>query len=283
MSYTSLEDLFGDVVGKAMRGQGVSTPEMARRSGLSVEEIEQITDAGFIPDDARVRTLADALGLHRDRLVGSAHQAWFPGSPDGAFRSTRIGLERLVVGHSIQMNSYIFWDTETQEAAFVDPGDEGDRLLAVVRQKGLKPVQILLTHGHGDHTGALKQVKETCRIPAFINEKDFPLIGGLASLIDGKVEEGWRTKVGGIEVRTMALPGHTPGGIGYAAEDVLFSGDALFAGSTGGTRSPEAYKGQLRAVREKALGLLEGTAIFPGHGPATTVAEELAHNPFFLS
>jgi glyoxylase-like metal-dependent hydrolase (beta-lactamase superfamily II) len=283
MSYTSLEDLFGDVVGKAMRGQGLSAAEVARRSGLSADEIGRITDAGFIPDDARVRALADALGLQRDRLVASAHQAWFPGSPDGAFKSPRIGVERLVVGSSFQMNSYIFWDTGTKEAAFVDPGDEGDRLLAAVRQKGLKPVQILLTHGHGDHTGALRQVKEACRIPAFINEKDFPLIGDLTSLIDGKVEEGWRTTVGGIEVRTMALPGHTPGGIGYAAEDVLFSGDALFAGSLGGARSLEAYQGQLRAVREKALGLPGGTAVFPGHGPATSVAEELAHNPFFLS
>lgn len=279
--YTSLEDLFGDVVGKAMRGQGLAAREAG--SGLSAEEIERITDAGFIPDDARVRALADALGLHRDRLVESAHQAWFPRSPDGAFRSARIGAERLVVGSSFQMNSYIFWDTETKEAAFVDPGDEGGRLLTVVRQRGLKPVQVLLTHGHGDHTGALRQVKETCRIPAFINEKDFPLIGGLTSLIDGKVEEGWRTKVGGLEVRTMALPGHTPGGIGYVVEDALFSGDALFAGSLGGTRSLDAYTGQLRAVREKALGLPGGTTVFPGHGPATTVGEELAHNPFFLS
>ncbi|OGG49022.1 MAG: hypothetical protein A3F84_14395 [Candidatus Handelsmanbacteria bacterium RIFCSPLOWO2_12_FULL_64_10] len=280
--YTSLEDLFGDVVGKAVRGQGLSAREVAQRSGLSAAEVERIADAGFIPDDARVRALADALGLHGQRLIDSAHQAWFPKAPDGAFGSARVGVERLVVGRSVQMNSYIFWDTQTQEAAFVDPGDEGDRLVAAVRQKGLRPVLVLLTHGHGDHTGALRQVKEAYRIPAFINEKDFPLIEGLTSLIDGKVEEGWQTKVGGLEARTMALPGHTPGGIGYAVEGVLFSGDALFAGSLGGTRSLDAYTGQLRAVREKALGLPGGTTVFPGHGPATTVAEELAHNPFFL-
>lgn len=280
--YTSLEDLFGDIVGKAVRGQGLSAQEVERRSGLAEGDLARIADGGFVPDDARVKGLADALGLHGGRLLGSAHRAWFPKSPDGAFGSQRVGVERLEIESSIQMNGYLFWDAETKEAAFVDPGDQADRLMAVVRQRGLKPVQILLTHGHGDHTGALKQVKEACRIPAFISHRDLPLIGGLASLIDGDVEDGWGTRVGGLEVRAMALPGHTPGGVGYAVEDVLFSGDALFAGSLGGARSRDAYTGQLRAVRQKALGLPGVTTIFPGHGPATTVAEELAHNPFFL-
>jgi glyoxylase-like metal-dependent hydrolase (beta-lactamase superfamily II) len=280
--YTSLEDLFGDIVGKALRGQGLAAQEVERRSGISAGDIARITDGGFAPEDPRVQALADALGLHGGRLVESAHRAWVPKSPDGAFTSRRVGVERLEIEGSVQMNSYIFWDTETKEATFVDPGDQADRILAVVQKRGLQPVKILLTHGHGDHTGALKQVKESCHIPAFINDRDLPLIGGLRSLIDGNVEDGWQTRVGGLEVRAASLPGHTPGGVGYGVEDVLFSGDALFAGSLGGTRSLDAYTGQLRAVRQKALGLPGWTTIFPGHGPATTVAEELAHNPFFL-
>ncbi len=282
MSYTSLEDLFGDVVGKAVRGQGLAAREVERRSGLAVGDVGRITDDGLIPEDERVRALADVLGLHGKRLGDSAHQAWFPKSPEGVFASARIGVERLVVGRSIQMNSYIFWDTETKEAAFVDPGDEAERLMAVIQRRGLRPVQVLLTHGHGDHTGALQEVKEGCRIPAFIDEREFPLIGGLSALIDGKVTEGWRTQVGRLEARAISLPGHTPGGTGFVVEDVLFCGDALFAGSLGGTRSLDAYTGQLRAVRDKALGLPEETTAFPGHGPATTVGEERQHNPFFL-
>lgn len=280
MSYTSLEDLFGDIVGKALRGQGLAAREVERRSGLAVGDLGKIADQGFVPDDTRVRALADVLGLHGKRLMDSARQAWFPKSPDGAFRSERIGVERLVVGHSIQMNSYIFWDTETKEAAFLDPGDEAERLMAAIGRRGLKPVKVLLTHGHGDHTGALRAVKEAYHIPAFIDEREFPLIGDLSGLIDGRVTEGWRTQVGRLGARAISLPGHTPGGTGFVVEDVLFSGDALFAGSLGGTRSLDAYTGQFRAVRDKALGLPEETTVFPGHGPATTVDEERRHNPF---
>jgi glyoxylase-like metal-dependent hydrolase (beta-lactamase superfamily II) len=101
--------------------------------------------------------------------------------------------------------------------------------------------------------------------------------------VDGSVTDGWRTTAGSLEIRALSLPGHTPGGIAYVVEDVVFSGDALFAGSLGGTRSLEAYRGQLRAVRDKILELPDATTIFPGHGPATTAGEERRHNPFFLT
>ena len=95
------------------------------------------------------------------------------------------------------------------------------------------------------------------------------------------VDGGWQTQVGSLVVDAVSLPGHTPGGIGYAAEGVFFSGDALFAASMGGARG-EAYDGQISAVRKNVLCRGGETRIFPGHGPITTVAQECEHNPFFV-
>ena len=84
-----------------------------------------------------------------------------------------------------------------------------------------------------------------------------------------------------LGIDTVSLPGHTGGGIGYYTAPVFFSGDALFAGSLGGARG-DAYRGQIQAVQAKVLSLPEETTIFPGHGPITSVAQELAHNPYFV-
>lgn len=283
MSYTSLEDLFEDIVGKALRGQALDAREVERRAGLAPGDVAKITGGSLLPNDQRVRALADALGLNGERLLESAHKAWFPKAPDGAGSGQRVGVERVAVRDPMEMNSYIFYDRETREAGLVDPGGQGDRLVATLRQGGLGLVIILLTHGHGDHTGALRHLKRDYDVPAYINANDLPLVGGLSSLIHGGVEDGWETRVGRLNVRAIGLPGHTPGGTGYVTEDVLFSGDALFAGSLGGARSKQAYEAQIQAVRQKALGLPKETTIFPGHGPATTVMEERLHNPFFLT
>jgi glyoxylase-like metal-dependent hydrolase (beta-lactamase superfamily II) len=106
------------------------------------------------------------------------------------------------------------------------------------------------------------------------------MLGSAEGLLSERIEEGWRTPIGEIEVGSLSLPGHTPGGIGYTAPGVVFSGDALFAGSLGGAQGA-AYGGQIEAVGRKVLSLPGDTRIFPGHGPMTTVAEERAHNPFY--
>ena len=94
MSYTSLEDLFGDVVGKAVRGQGLAAREVERRSGLSVGDVARITDGGLIPDEDRIRALADVLGLHGKRLVDSARaMGKQPGVPFTAVEKDEVAIE----------------------------------------------------------------------------------------------------------------------------------------------------------------------------------------------
>ncbi len=95
--YTALEDLFEDVVGKSLRGQGLAQRDVEQRSGLKAGDLARITGAGFVPDDARIVALANILGLHGQRLVDSARCAWFPKNPDGAIGNARIGVDMLVV------------------------------------------------------------------------------------------------------------------------------------------------------------------------------------------
>ena len=98
---------------------------------------------------------------------------------------------------------------------------------------------------------------------------------------DGFLEEGQELSIGKTRLKALATPGHTPGGVTYVSEGLCFVGDALFAGSTGRSMSPQGYQTLLASLRQKVLSLPEDTVILPGHGPTTTVGEEKRHNPFF--
>ena len=141
--------------------------------------------------------------------------------------------------------------------------------------------QIVLTHGHQDHIGALETVIRDTGARVYISQEDLSLMGELSSLVDSTLSEGDIVGVGQLNFAVCATGGHTPGGLSLVGEEVAFVGDALFAGSLGGTSQREAYKAQQDAVDRHILGLAEEVLLFPGHGPATTVGEERAHNPFF--
>jgi glyoxylase-like metal-dependent hydrolase (beta-lactamase superfamily II) len=99
--------------------------------------------------------------------------------------------------------------------------------------------------------------------------------------VTDQVRDGWEAEIGSTKVEAVGLPGHTPGSTGYCGDGVIFTGDAMFAGSLGGAQGAN-YESQKEAVRGKVLSRNGSTRIFPGHGPITTVEEERAHNPFFV-
>ena len=140
---------------------------------------------------------------------------------------------------------------------------------------------LLVTHGHGDHVGALSEICQATGAPAFIDKDDLPLLGELRTKIEGSIVEGEVFSVGRQSFRACKTPGHTAGGVCLVHPQVAFVGDAIFAGSMGGTRRQSDYASLQGALREKVLGLDERVVLYPGHGPATTVGEERAHNPFF--
>lgn len=278
MGYTALEDLFGDIVGKARRGLGLSTEELARMTGLA--ELEQMESYAWMPDEDGIRTLARVLNLSGDKLVDVAN-GWMPAHPNDGFEDDVLKVERLILDAGMQVNCYVFTCGQTGAGAVVDPGGEPDRILALIAHMGVRITHILLTHGHGDHVGGLAAVARATGAAVCGCPRDFGLMGDRRDLVAVQVDEGWKAQIGKVTVDAVGLAGHTPGGIGYACGPVFFSGDALFAGSLGGARGA-AYAGQVEAVRRKVLSLPEETWIFPGHGPVTSVGQERAHNPYFL-
>jgi glyoxylase-like metal-dependent hydrolase (beta-lactamase superfamily II) len=278
--YMQLEDNFGDVVAKARRGQELSAPSAAGQAGLTQAELEQVEACQLVPEERVVRRLAQCLGLDAEKLVASAAQRFFPLYPAGR-PAEGLSVEMLVLGSDFQMNGYLVGCTETNKGMVVDPGFDAERILRAIENAGLEIELVLLTHGHGDHVGALSEICQATGAPAFIEREDLPLLGELRTKIEGSIVEGEVFAVGRHSFEARRTPGHTPGGVCLVHSQLALVGDALFAGSMGGTRRRRDYDSLRASLAEKILGLDERVVLYPGHGPATTVGEERTHNPFF--
>lgn len=203
-----------------------------------------------------------------------------------------------VVVSPFQTNCYIVGCKETKEGIIIDPGDEPERILAVVNFHRLKIVAIVATHGHLDHVLAVKAVKEVTGAPFLLPELDLPIARSahiqarfynwLAEPVpdpDSFLEEGQTLSVGNLSFQVLELPGHTPGHIAlYRADEkgggCLFSGDVLFAGSVGRTDLPGGNWETLQNSLRRLMSLPDETIVYPGHGRKTTIGEERRYNPF---
>jgi glyoxylase-like metal-dependent hydrolase (beta-lactamase superfamily II) len=192
-----------------------------------------------------------------------------------------------------QENAYLVMDEETRDAVLVDPGDEGARLLAEVERAGALLRAVWITHGHIDHIGAIAAVTRVLPVPVLMHPLDRPLYDRGASqaahfgllfepppVPDGELAEGDDLRVGTLRFRVMHVPGHAPGHVAFVGEGAVFGGDCLFAGSIGRTDLPLSDPLALERSLERFAALPAETIVYPGHGPATTIAAELAGNPF---
>jgi len=203
-------------------------------------------------------------------------------------------LETLVVG-PIQANSYILGCERTKGAAVIDPGGDADKILIALAKKKLRCLYIINTHGHFDHSGDNKRLKEVTSAQLLIHHADAPMIlnqragGDMWNMNvdnspppDRYIDEGDVITFGDISLRVLYTPGHSPGGISLVTDKMVFVGDTLFAGSIGRTDFPGGdYEGLLRNVRQKIFTLGDDVVVYPGHGPKTTVGRERKTNPFF--
>ena len=194
---------------------------------------------------------------------------------------------------------YVAWD-ETKECVIVDPGCNGQRefqrIVDFISLKELKPVKVLLTHGHFDHILGVADVAAAWPVEVCLNPADRPLLarsaewarelglemkpydGPYTDLADGDV-----VRFGNTELTVLATPGHTRGGVCFLCkkDNVLFSGDTLFAGSIGRTDFEEGdLDRMLESIASKLLTLDGDTTVLPGHGPATSIGYERSTNPF---
>ncbi len=278
--YMQLEDEFGDIVGKARRGQELEPAALARQAGLTPEDLRRIENYEWTPEDPVVENLAQGLGLHPGKLKVSAARRYFPLYPAGHPLDEMV-VEMMVLGEDFLVNGYVVGCRKTGKGAVIDPGFDAEKILRTVEATGLEIEQVLLTHGHGDHVGALSEICQAMEAPAFIHAADVSLLGPGRTKIEGEIVEGRIIAIGHQSFLPLATPGHTPGGITLVNDQVAFVGDALFAGSLGGTRRRSDYDLQRKAVETGILDLQDRVVLFPGHGPATTVGEEKANNPFF--
>jgi hydroxyacylglutathione hydrolase len=206
---------------------------------------------------------------------------------------SKMQLARLVVG-PLQVNCYIVYDEKTKEAIVIDPGDDAQDILHLVNGKGLRVKYIINTHAHFDHVGANKILKDATGAELLIHEGDSKLLGvtvnqakmfGMTAPSSPKadrfVQHGDVLQAGGISLKVLHTPGHSAGGISLAGDGVVFTGDALFAGSIGRT---DLMGGDLTtlitSIKENLMTLPDDTVVLSGHGPQSTIGEERRENPF---
>ena len=202
-------------------------------------------------------------------------------------------IKKIAVG-PLQENCYIAADEKTKKAIVIDPGDEPDRILEVIRDNNFEISAVILTHAHFDHVGAAGDIKRATGAKVFINDGDMELYKGVRDQAafwgyevddlpepDGFIKEGDEVSAGELTFKILNTPGHSPGGICLYGEGTLFSGDTIFQGSVGRT---DFYGGDMTKLKEsfkRILGLPEDTIILSGHGPETTIGREKREN-FFI-
>ena len=206
-----------------------------------------------------------------------------------------LKIVTLVVS-PIMENCYIIYDEKSLEGIIVDPGDEADRILTAVKNLNLTIRYIVNTHAHADHIGANKEIGEKLKAKLAVHADDAAMLtdpqlnlsvaGYMGRLIisqpaDILLHEGDIIVFGNCEFKVVHTPGHTPGGICLVGENVVISGDSLFAGSIGRTDFPTGSMTDLiSSLKEKIMTLDPNMQVFPGHGGTTNIGWEKQNNPY---
>jgi len=205
--------------------------------------------------------------------------------------------EILAVG-PLRCNCSIIGDEVTHEAMVIDPGDNIDDVLAVVRKHNLQVKQIVVTHAHIDHVGGAMKLRAATGAPLLLNQNDYDLLKMLDVQaawigvsdpgkvdIDRSVTTGETIAAGSHTAQILHTPGHTEGSIClyFPAEEKLIAGDTLFAGSIGRTDLPGGSTQKImRSLHDTVLSLPDETVVIPGHGQLTTIGRERESNPFLV-
>jgi hydroxyacylglutathione hydrolase len=196
----------------------------------------------------------------------------------------------------IQANCYIL-HSEDRSCLIVDPGEEGKKLIRILTEKKLVPTAIILTHAHFDHIGAVDDIRNHYQIPVYVHKAEakwlgdpslngselFPVQSIRVREADHLFEREGQFEIGGFQFTLFETPGHSPGGVAFyfSEKGLVVAGDSLFMGSIGRTDLPGGNeKVLLKSIHSKLLTLPEDTIVLPGHGPATTIGDEMDSNPF---
>ena len=199
-------------------------------------------------------------------------------------------------------NCLVLWEDAGKVCAVADPGfyrpDEEDMFFSFLRDNGLTPDAVLLTHAHFDHCWGAAAVAARFGCPVYMSAADEPVLRGCAAMLDRlrldkpvepfdyqDITDGQVISAGGAEWKVITTPGHSPGSVCWWCEaaGVLISGDTLFAGSIGRTDLTGGdYDALIKSIMDKVMALPGDTDVLPGHGRPTSIAREAATNPFLI-
>ena len=190
-------------------------------------------------------------------------------------------------------NIYLLIDTDTNKCAVIDPGGMADRILSYIKSNNLELEYIVLTHGHGDHIGAVNELKDRADVKVVAHSDEKELLsdnkknlsysmhcGPQQIEIDIYVNDKEKLQMGSLKLSFIHTPGHTPGGMCIRVNDDMFTGDTLFAGSIGRTDLYGGDYNQLNKSLKKLAKYEDKVAIHPGHGPSSTLGREKQMNPY---
>ena len=212
----------------------------------------------------------------------------------------KIEVEKLVLG-AVSTNVYLVF--YNGNCLIIDPSDEAERIISCIEERKAKPLAVLITHGHFDHVMAAPVLAKKYGIKIYAGEADRQLLedSGLnlgqrflgedfTLEADNYLKGGDELEFEGFKLKVIYTPGHTVGSISFYSDDledneafkkVIFTGDALFAGSIGRVDFPTGNESTMRRTLEEIFKKMSPeTVVFPGHGAATTIERELAHNPY---
>jgi glyoxylase-like metal-dependent hydrolase (beta-lactamase superfamily II) len=191
-------------------------------------------------------------------------------------------IKTITVG-SYQTNCYMAWDASSNTCILIDPGYEPEYILEQVRRQGKTVEAILLTHGHFDHVGGVKEIAAQTDCSVFICKEDLslnPMLPDGAISYTDTYAEGDTLSLAGLQLQVLQTPGHTPGSVCLLCEDVLFAGDTLFAGTCGRTDLPGGSMTQMRRSLGRLAALEGNYQVLPGHGGASLLDIERRSNPY---
>ncbi|GAQ95361.1 glyoxylase, beta-lactamase superfamily II [Thermodesulfovibrio aggregans] len=203
-------------------------------------------------------------------------------------------IKRFEVG-PLFVNSYVVYDEKTKVGIIIDPGDEPDLILDFVKEEDLNIKYIICTHGHFDHIGAVKEIKEETGADVILHREDIEIYKNSPQVAmqffgieiepqpepDKLIENEETITIFGKEIKFIHTPGHSPGSMCIYIENHLFTGDTLFAGSVGRTDLIGGSMDKLLNSLKKIAKLPMNTEVLPGHGPKTELQTEIKTNPFY--